>query len=393
MDMSAQTFDGDRVDTVIVGAGQAGLATGYYLAAQGRDFVIIDGHERVGEAWRRRWDSLRLFTPAAYDGLPGMPFPAPPHNYPTKDDMAAYLEAYAARFSLPLVLRTVVTRLVRHETGYVLGAERRRIEAKHVVVATGAFHRPRVPAFASALDTRIRQLHSSQYRSPGHLEDGSVLVVGAGNSGAEIALDVARHHPTWLSGRDTGRLPLLLRGQGFRGRLFRWLASDGLTVDRSIGRAVKRHELTHGAPLIQLRQADLTAAGIRRVPRTVGIRHGLPVLEDGSVIDVANVIWCTGFRADFAWIDLPVFGSQGHPVHFRGVVEGAPGLYFVGLPFLYSLSSSTVDGVGRDAEYVAQHLSGPPNALAPGWRPEPVLRSHRPLMPATAFDTIDEVRR
>jgi putative flavoprotein involved in K+ transport len=233
MNTRAHISDGDRVDTVIVGAGQAGLATGYYLAAHGRDFVIIDGHERLGEAWRRRWDSLRLFTPAAHDGLPGMPFPAPPHDYPTKDGMAAYLEAYAARFALPLVLRTVVTRLVRQETGYVLGADRRRIQADHVVVATGAFHRPRVPALASALDPRIRQLHSAQYRSPGQLEDGSVLVVGAGNSGAEIAVDVARHHPTWLSGRDTGRLPLLLRGQGFRGRLFWWLTTGSRSTGAS----------------------------------------------------------------------------------------------------------------------------------------------------------------
>jgi putative flavoprotein involved in K+ transport len=392
MDMRAHIFDRERVDTVIVGAGQAGLATAYYLAAQGRDFVIVDGYERVGEAWRRRWDSLRLFTPAAYDGLPGMPFPSPPHDFPTKDEMAAYLEAYAARFALPLVPRTVVTRLVREETGYVLGADGGRIEASHVVVATGAFHRPRIPAFASALDPNILQLHSAEYRCPRQLQDGTALIVGAGNSGAEIAVDVARHHPTWLSGRDTGRLPLLLRGQGFRGRLFRWLAHDGLTVDRSIGRVAKRRELAHGAPLIRLRPDGLASAGIRRLPRTVGIRHGLPVLEDGSVVDVANVIWCTGFRADFAWIDLPVFGSDGYPVHYRGVIEDAPGLYFVGLPFLYSLGSSTVGGVGRDAKYVARHIVGTRPTRAPGWSPEPILRSHRPRMPGAAFDTIDEVR-
>ena len=356
--MRAHTFDRECVDTVIVGAGQAGLATAYYLAAQGREFVILDGHERVGEAWRRRWDSLRLFTPAAYDGLPGMPFPAPPQDFPTKDQMAAYLEAYAARFALPLIPRTVVTRLGREETGYVLGTDGGRLEANQVVVATGAFHRPRIPAFASALDPKILHLHSAQYRCPRQLQDGPALIVGAGNSGAEIAVDVARHHPTRLSGRDTGRLPLLLRGQGFRGRVFWWLAQDGLTVDRRLGRVVKRRELAHGAPLVRLRANNLAAAGIRRVPRTVGVRHGLPVLEDGSLVDVANVIWCTGFRADFAWIDLPVFGSDGYPVHYRGVIEDAPGLYFVGLPFLYSLASSTVGGVGRDAEHVARHIVG-----------------------------------
>jgi putative flavoprotein involved in K+ transport len=395
MAMRALIFDRGRVDTVIVGAGQAGLATGYCLAARGRDFVIIDGHERVGDAWRQRWDSLRLFTPAAYDGLPGIPFPAPPHAYPTKDEMATYLEAYAARFALPLILRTVVTRLVRPETRYVLSADNWCIEADHVVVATGGFHRPRVPAFASALDARILQLHSAQYRGPGQLQDGPVLIVGAGNSGAEIALDVAARHTTWLSGRDTGRLPLVLRGRGLRGRLFWWLASHVLTVDRRIGRAVKRREFTHGAPLIRVRHEDFEAAGIRRVPRTIGARDGAPVLEDGSVAEVANIIWCTGFRADFAWIDLPVFGSDGYPVHYRGVVEGAPGLCFVGLPFLYSLGSSTVGGVGRDAEYIARYIAGPRQprpARAPGWPSEPALSSHRPRMPAAAFDTVNEVR-
>jgi putative flavoprotein involved in K+ transport len=373
---------GDRLhrqhfDTVIVGAGQAGLATGYYLAAEGRDFIIVDGHERIGQTWRQRWDSLRLFTPAAYDGLPGMPFPVPPDAYPTKDEMADYLEAYAARFGLPVRLRMTVDHVVRQGTGYVLRAGGWRIEADRVVVATGAFHRPRVPTFASALAPGIRQLHAAQYRTPAQLQNGPVLIVGAGNSGAEIAMDLARHHSVWLSGRDTGRLPLVLRGQSLRGRLFWWLASEWLTVDRTLGRAVKRRELRQGAPLIRVRQKDLEAAGIRRVPRTVGTRDGRPVLEDGHVAEVANVVWCTGFRPDFAWIDQPVFGVDGYPVHYRGVVQGEPGLYFVGLPFLYSLGSSTIGGVGRDAEYVAHHLAGrrrPPAAPSFDWTCKPALK-------------------
>jgi putative flavoprotein involved in K+ transport len=375
-DMETDRFDCERVDTVIVGAGQAGLVTGYYLAAQGRDFVIVDGHERLGEAWRRRWDSLRLFTPAAYDGLPGMPFSAPPGAYPTKDEMAGYLEAYAARFALPLRMRTAVDRLVRQGTGYLLRADGWRIEADHVIVATGAFHRPRIPAFAAALDSGVRQLHSAQYRHPGQLQNGPVLVVGAGNSGAEIAMDLAARYPVWLSGRDTGRIPVALRGRGLRERLFWWLASRVLTVDRRLGRALKRRELGRGAPLIRLRRQDLEAAGIRRAPRTVGARAGRPVLEDGQVVDVANVVWCTGFRPDFGWINLPVFGADGYPVHYRGVVAGAPGLYFVGLPFLYSLGSSTVGGVGRDAEHLAHHIAArrrPQHRPVSGWRRELAL--------------------
>jgi putative flavoprotein involved in K+ transport len=374
--MRAPSFDRERVDTVIVGAGQAGLATGYHLTAQGHEFIIVDAHARVGEAWRQRWDSLRLFTLAAYDGLPGMPFPAPPAAYPTKDEMADYLEAYARRFGLPLRLQTVVERLVRQGTGYILSGEGWRIETAHVVLATGAFHGPRIPAFASALDPGIRQLHAAQYRNPGQLRDGPVLIVGAGNSGAEIALDLAPRHPVWLSGRDTGRLPRVLRGGGLRGRLFWWLATRVFTVDQALGRAMKRRELGRGAPLIRVRPADLEAAGVRRVPRTVGVRNGRPLLEDGQVADVANVVWCTGFRPAFGWIERPVFGADGYPVHCRGVVEGEPGLYFVGLPFLYSLGSSTVGGVGRDAEYIARQIADRgrrERSCASDWTREPAL--------------------
>jgi putative flavoprotein involved in K+ transport len=290
--------------------------------------------------------------------------------------MADYLEAYAVRFALPLRLRTVVDRLSRQGSGYVVGGDGWRIEADHVVVATGGSQRPRIPEFASALDPEILQLHSSQYRNPGQLREGAVLIVGAGNSGAEIAMDLAPHHDTWLSGRDTGRIPLALRGGGLRGRLFWWLASHVLTVDRRLGRAVRRRELGRGAPLVRLRRKDLEAAGIHRVPRTVGVRDGRPMLDDGRIADAANVVWCTGFLPDFDWIDPPVFGADGYPVHSRGVVEGESALYFVGLPFRYSLASATVGGVGRDAEYVARHINGsrwPEHGPISCWTPQPAL--------------------
>jgi putative flavoprotein involved in K+ transport len=370
MDVSAHS-DRDHFDTVIVGAGQAGLATGYFLAHQGRDFVIIDGHERVGQSWRRRWDSLRLFTPAEYDGLPGMPMPGPADRFPVKDEMANYLEAYAARFAFPLRLGAPVERIARQDNGYVLSVDGGRLSAANVVVATGAFHHPRVPTFASALDPDIMQLHSEQYRNPGQLQQGPVLVVGAGNSGAEIALDLAARHRAYLSGRDTGHVPFSAGAHRLRWRIFSWLFNHVLTVDRWLGRMMKRRAVTQGTPLIRVRAADLTAAGIRRVPRTIGIQDGQPMLKDGRHVEVSNVIWCTGFRPDFTWIDLPVFGPDGHPVHYRGVVEGEPGLYFVGLPFLYSLGSSTIGGVGRDAEYIARCIAGlrPPRSEWPSSSP------------------------
>ena len=351
------------MDTVVIGGGQAGLAVGYHLARQDRNFVILDAGNRTGDAWRSRWDSLRLFTPARYSSLPGMPFPAPGSYFPTKDEMADYLEAYAARFELPLQPGVRVDGLTREEGRYLLTSGNDRLEADNVVVTTGAFQNPKVPAFASKLDPEIIQFHSSEYRNPDQLQEGGVLVVGTGNSGAEIAVEQAATRRTYLSGRDTGRVPLSI------GRsVFWWLLNNVLTVDTRPGRKMRKGALAHGAPLIRLRPEDVVAAGVKRVPRTMGVRDGKPVLEDGRIPDVANVIWCTGFAPDFRWIELPVFGEDGYPIHYRGVVEGEPGLYFVGLLFLYSLTSSLIGGVGRDAEYVSEHIAARSPARRARWR-------------------------
>ena len=345
-----KTFE-HRFDTVVIGGGQAGLAVGYHLAHQDRDFVILDAASRVGDAWRSRWDSLRLFTPARYSGLPGMPFPAPDGYFPTKDEMADYLQAYAARFALPVRLGVRVDALTREDGRYRLSAGAECLAADRVVVATGPFQQPHIPAFASELDPQIVQFHSTAYRNPDQLQDGGVLVVGAGNSGAEIALELAATRRTYLSERDTGRIPLGL------GRGFWWFLSHVLTVDTPPGRKARKAALGRGTPLIRLRPKDVVAAGVERVPRTTGVRDGQPVLADGRVLGVANVLWCTGFAPDFRWIGLPVVGEDGYPVHYRGVVEGEPGLYFVGLQFLYALTSSLIGGVGRDAAYVCEHIA------------------------------------
>ena len=349
----------ERFDTVIIGGGQAGLATGYHLAHQYLPFVILDANERIGDSWRKRWDSLRLFTPARYSGLPGMPFPAPPASYPTKDDVADYLEAYAAHFELPVLTGIRVDGLSGEGPRYVLTAGEQRYEAANVVVATGAYQAQRVPAFAAQLDSSILQLDSTRYRNPSQLREGGVLVVGAGNSGAEIAHEVSRTHPTWLSGRDIGHVPI--RTGTWWDRLltppFWFFASHVLTTRTPIGRKVRPKALTVAAPLERVRPKELAAAGIERVPRTVGVRDGFPTLEDGRVMEVSNVIWCTGFRPDFRWIDLPVFGESGEPMHERGVVESEPGLYFVGRFFQFGFTSSLIGGVGRDAKHIAQHLA------------------------------------
>ena len=350
---AAETFD-----TIIIGGGQAGLSVGYYLKRRGGSFVILDGNERIGGSWRTRtWSSLRLFTPARYDGLPGWPFPGPGWSYPTARELADYLEAYAARFELPVRSGMTVDRLTKNGDRFVIECRGRRFEAAQVVVATGFYGTPSMPDFAAELDPRIVQMHSSEYRDPSQLRPGGVLLVGAGNSGADIAIEVSKTHRTWLSGRDKGQVPIRIESRLSRFVLpILWfVASHVLTVKTPIGRKAQPHVLANGAPRIRVKTDDLDGAGVERVPKTVAVSDGLPVLEDRRVLDVANVIWCTGFRQDFSWIDVPVFGAQEGLRHERGVTS-EPGLYFVGLDFLYSFTSENVGGVGRDAKYIARRI-------------------------------------
>jgi putative flavoprotein involved in K+ transport len=352
----------EQVQTLVIGGGQAGMSIGYHLRRHGLPFAILDANERIGDAWRNRWDSLRLFTPSRFDGLDGMPFPAPAHSFPTKNEMADYLESYAVRFDLPIRTGIRVDGLSRHGNRYVVTAGNRRFEAEHVVVAMARYQVDRAPQFARELDPRIIQFHSRNYRNLEQLRDGGVLIVGAGNSGAEIALETARKHRTWMSGRDTGHIPFHIHG--LAGRLFltrfvlRFVFHRVLTVKTLLGRKARPKILSQGGPLIRVKPNDLRAAGVDRVPKMAGTREGLPLLEDGRVLDVANVIWCTGFDTGFAWIRLPVFSDDGMPKHESGVATGEPGLYFVGLPFIYSFSSTMIHGVGRDAERIAQVIAG-----------------------------------
>jgi putative flavoprotein involved in K+ transport len=373
------TAGSEYFETVIIGGGQAGLSVGYHLKKQGRPFVILDANERIGDAWRKRWDSLRLFTPARYSGLTGWRFPAPAVSFPTKDEMADYLESYAARFDLPVRTGVKVDGLSRQDDRYVLTSGGRRFEAERVVVATGANQVPKVPPFADELHPSIVQLHSSQYRHSSQLQEGAVLVVGAGNSGAEIAFEVSRTHPTYLSGRPSEQISV--RHGPVAARFFfpvvRFVGHHVLTLRTPIGRKAQPKFISHGAPLIRVKLKDLAAAGVEQVPRTVGIEDGRPVLEDGHVLDVSNVIWCTGFREEFSWIDLPDFDENERPLHERGVVVGEPGLYFVGLRFQYAATSDVLPGVGRDAEYIAKHIASreptcrpTAHALAGARRPE-----------------------
>ena len=356
------SYEPERVETIIIGAGQAGLSVGYHLARRGRQFLILDANERIGDSWRMRWDSLRLFTPARYDGLDGMPFPSAPGYFPTKDEMGDYLASYASQFRLPVRTGQTVTSLTRDGDRYLVVTDGGRYEAKHVVVAMATFQRPRLPEFATDLDPSIVQLHSSEYRNLTQLQPGGVLVVGAGNSGAELAVETMRGgHETWVSGRDVGRIPFRFGGLPrtlLTRILLRFVFHRLMTTDTPIGRRARPKMLAHAtAPLIRATPDVLVEAGVQRVARTAGAREGKPLLEDGRVLDVANVIWSTGFAPGFSWIELPVFAANGEPRQDRGVVRYEPGLYFVGLQFLYAMSSTMIHGVGRDANHVAEVIA------------------------------------
>ena len=349
----------ERFETVVIGAGQAGLAAGYYLKQAGRPFLILDANAEVGGSWLNRYDSLHLFTPRWAVRLPGWRFQNRDVRYPSRDQMIGFLQSYAERFDLPVRTGIHVDRIEREGDRFVVSVGGSRIEAENVVVASGANRDPRVPGFSRELDPSIVQLHSSEYRNPSQFRDGGVLVVGAGNSGADISLDAVEGHPTWLSGPDRGHIPVNIDSwiaQHVAFRIIRFSGVHVLTERTPMGRRYKAKHASMGDPLVRVKPKQLLAAGIERVPKTIGVRHGRPLLEDGRTLDVANVIWATGYRHDFSWIDLPIFGEDGEVVHERGVATGQAGLYFVGLSFQFSAGSDVIPGVPRDAKYVVERL-------------------------------------
>ncbi|MFN2465208.1 MAG: flavin-containing monooxygenase [Candidatus Dormibacteria bacterium] len=348
----------ESIETVVIGGGQAGLSVGYQLRQQGRNFVILDAGARVGDSWRNRWDSLRLFTPAHLDGLAGMRFPGPRGAFPTKDQMGDFLESYARKFELPVRNKVRVERLARDGARFVVETADGTIHADNVVVAMSSLGEPRVPDYAAQLAPGITQVHSHHYRNLDQLRDGPTLIVGVGNSGADIAMEVATRHTTWLAGTESGAIPFRIEpflARHVMMRLVRFVGHRVLTVRTPIGRKIRPMMFSKATPLVRVKPKDLAAA-CTRVARIAGVKDGMPVTEDGQAIEVANVIWCTGYRPGFSWIDMPILGDHQEPEHQAGIVADVPGLYFVGLFFLYAMTSETVNGVTRDAKRIVKHL-------------------------------------
>jgi len=344
-------------ETVVIGGGQSGLAAGHHLARRGINFVLLEASDRIGDLWRSRWESLRLYSPAKYDALPGKSFDGPGHRFPTSREMGDYLESYADHQQLPIRTGVTVTRVRADGDGFAVETSDGNIAARQVIVATGPFQHRYVPEVARELDPGIRQIHSADYRRPDQLADGAVLVVGLGHSGADVAHEAAlAGHHTIVAGTLHGQLPFSVDSR--RGRLawplMRFVATNLLTLRTPIGRKMAPRVRLGGGPLLRYRRQELLAAGVElRSARLVGARDGRPLLADDSVHDVGTVVWCTGFRPDFSWVEPATLDGQGWPVQERGLAAGAPGIYFLGIPFLFGFTSMLVLGADRDAGFVA----------------------------------------
>jgi putative flavoprotein involved in K+ transport len=341
----------ELLDAVVIGGGQAGLAMAWHLARHHLRFVVLEAGPEIGHTWRSRWDSLTLFTPAQYDALPGMPFPGPPDTYPAKDPVAGYLKAYAAAFNLPVRLNARVTELSRTAEGFEIRTGDGVLRARQVVVATGPFQVPFVPPAAQRLDDSVTQLHSAGYRNPQALPDGPVLVVGGGNSGFQIAEELAATRHVDLS--IATRAPMLPQRLGGKD-LFWWLTRLRLmhvAVDSRLGRRMSGREFIIGSSRRRIR-----AAGVRFRPAVASADGRTVRFADDSSLDVEVVIWATGYRPDYSWIHIPGVACDRQVVHRRGVTD-VPGLYFVGLSWQHTRGSALLGFVNDDAAFLAGRIA------------------------------------
>ena len=338
-------------DYIIVGAGQAGLAMAYQLKQAKANFLILDGEHEIGASWLKRWDSLKLFTPTEFNHLPGMSFPAAKDHYPDKYDVANYFKAYAKQFELPVKLATKVLKVEQSTIGFQLVCAQKTYQCKQVIIASGPFHTPFIPPCHEALSADIKQIHSRDYRSPEQLVEGDTLVVGAGDSGFQILQEIAQHdenRQVYFSG-STNALTI---PQEFLGKtLWWWFKLLGVLSANKytwLGKKIQQKM----QPVIGIDiKALLARKNVTSVGHTLNADDKTLYCQQANLTSIKNIIWSTGFRADFSWIKNLELDQQGYPVNYRGV-SSTKGMYFIGLPWMYTRGSATLGGVYKDAQYL-----------------------------------------
>lgn len=345
----------NRLDVIIIGAGQAGLSMGYFLKQQDISFMLLDKGKRVGDSWRKRYNSLVLFTPKSYSVLPGMAFEGDQSAFPTKDEMADYLEAYAKRFSLPIQLETSVQSVKQVDRGFEVITNNGILYSKQIVVASGAFRSPLIPSISKEYGENVFQIHSSEYSAPNQIPDGPILVVGGGNSGTQIATElVVDREVTVAVGHPLKFFPLRFLGKS----IFTWLEWLGFLyagTDTKRGAWFRKQ----GDPTFGFEFKHLIRSGkVQIKSRVTRVQNGQTVFQDSSEMDIKNIIWSTGFVPDFTWLEIDgALDAEGNPRHHRGV-SPVQGLFFIGLPWQRQRGSALVCGVGRDAEYLLPFIKG-----------------------------------
>jgi putative flavoprotein involved in K+ transport len=348
-------------DVIVIGAGQAGLSMGYYLKKSTLSFLILDNNERIGDVWRKRYDSLVLFTPRSYSSLHGLALEGDTEGFPTKNEIGDYLERYAITFELPIQLKEEVQHITKQDGLFLIITQQSTLQAKNVVVANGPFNNPSIPLFAKEFSKEVVQLHSSQYKNPSQLNQGSVLVVGGGNSGSQIAVELSQSHNTYLSvGQNIRFLPLTFMNKS----IFWWFDKMGILKANSTSFLGKRIQ-KQGDPIFGYElQEKIKHNKVKLKGRTVGVQNNKATFDDHSSLEINNIIWSTGFLPDYSWLNLPnLIEPTGEVIHKRGITN-IDGLYFLGLPWQHRRGSALLLGVGDDAKYLYQRILRKVNHLS-----------------------------
>ncbi|OOR22114.1 flavin-containing monooxygenase [Bacillus cereus] len=340
-------------DIIIVGAGQAGLAMGYYLKQEGYSFLLLEAGNRIGDSWRNRYDSLQLFTPRAYSSLPGMALIGEKNGFPYKDEIANYLEGYATYFKLPVQLQTEVLKIKKEKDIFELHTSKEILQSKKIIIASGGFQQPFIPSFSQHLSSHIFQIHSSQYKTPSQIPKGKVLVVGGGNSGMQIAVELAKTHGVTMAiSHPLMFLPLHLLGKS----IFYWLEKTGLLYAEI---NTKRGRWFQGKkdPIFGFEGKELIRNGAIKLQKKVVSASGNNIMfQNGDTYSAESVIWSTGFMQDYKWIEIEkAVNEKGFPNHIKGI-SPVRGLYYIGLPWQSQRGSALICGVGKDAAYLLSEI-------------------------------------